>query len=241
MKRILLTGAAGGIGTEFRRFAKGLYEIRCFDRVPIEGEPDAVTANLTDGPALAAAAKGCQAIVHLGARRDDDDFMTQLLPNNIVGTYNAFEAARQASIPRFVFASTAQTEGYPRGTRVTPDMPARPWNMYAATKVFGESLGRIYSRRFGISVIALRIGWCLLEREMEEVESAGGWLEYGLTVRDCCEIITHAVEAPWVEFAIVPAFSKNGAAIRDLDLLKKVTGYYPQDDAKELFGGKSAK
>jgi uronate dehydrogenase len=239
MKKILLTGAAGGIGTEFRRFAKGLYEIRCFDKVPVPGEPDAVVADLTDGPALVAAAKGCQAIVHLGARRDDDDFMTQLLPNNIVGAYNAFEAARQASIPRFVFASTAQTEGYPHGTRVTPDMPARPWNMYAATKVFGESLGRIYSRRFGISVIALRIGWCLLEREMEEVRTTKGRnLEWGLTVRDCCESIRHAIEAPWIEFAIVPVFSKNGAAIRDLDLLKKVTGYYPQDDAFELYGSK---
>jgi len=240
MKRILLTGAAGGIGTEFRRFAKDLYDIRCFDKVPVPDVPDAVVADLTDAKALAAAAKGCEAIVHLGARRDDDDFMTQLLPNNIIGTYNVFEAARQASIPRFVFASTAQTEGYPHGTWVTPDMPARPWNMYAATKVFGESLGRIYSRRFGISVIALRIGWCLLEREMPELRATGREnLPWALTVRDCCEIIRHAIEAPWVEFAIVPAFSRNGAAIRDLDLLQKVTGYYPQDDGNELLGGKA--
>jgi uronate dehydrogenase len=238
MKRVLLTGAAGGIGTAFREFARGMYEIRCFDRVPVSGEADAVTGNLTDQPAIAAAARGCDALVHLGAERDEADFMTKLLPDNIAGTYNAFEAARQAGVRRFVFASTIQVEEYPRGTRVTPDMPARPWNMYAVTKLFGESLGRIYSRRFGISVICLRIGWTLiLPREKKDIEASGGKdLEYGLTLRDCCEIIGHSIDADWIEFAILPAFSRNAAGIRDLSLLEKVIGYAPQDDAVEIYG-----
>lgn len=237
MKKVLLTGAAGGIGTEFFKCASGRYEIRCFDKVTVPGAGDMVTADLADLPALVKAAKGCEAMVHLGGRSTDGDFVRELLPANVVGTYNAFEAARQAGVRRFVFASTVQAEGYPEDAMVTPDMAVRPWNMYATTKVFGESLGRTYARRFGLSVIVLRLGRVAVPREEEALRKVDrGELRWVLTVRDCCEMLVHAVEADTGEFAVVHALSRNGAAIRDLELTRKVLGYFPEDDAMELFG-----
>jgi uronate dehydrogenase len=189
-----------------------------------------VTADLADLPALVGAAKGCEAMVHLGGRSTDGDFIRELLPANVVGTYNAYEAARQADVHRFVFASTVQAEGYPEDSLVTPDMPARPWNMYAVTKVLGESLGRTYARRFGLSVIAIRLGRVAVPRELPALKKAGPEeLRWVLTARDCCEMLAHAIEADSGEFELVHGLSLNGATIRDLEYTRKVLGYYPQD------------
>ncbi len=236
MKRVLLTGAAGGIGSALREHAKGRYHFRCFDRVPVPGESDGVVGNLTDLKALAKACDGCDAVVHLGAQRDEADFMTTILPDNILGTYNAYEAARLAGVKRFVFMSSAQTEeGYPEGTFVTPSMLPRSLNTYAVSKVLGEHLGQVYAYRHGLSVICLRAGWVALPREYEEIQADDENVQIVCTIRDCCEILCRAVDAEGVDYAVLPAMSRNAAKIRDLQLLEKVLRYVPQDDAYELF------
>jgi len=236
MKRVLLTGAAGFAGTAFRRFARGRYRIRCFDRVPVAGERDVVVGNLTDQEAVFRAAKGCDAVVHLAAIRDDADFMTQILPNNIVGTYNVYEAARQAHVRKFVFASTMQVDmGYPREKRLTPDMPPLPTNFYAASKVLGENLGEIYANRFNMSVVCLRFGWIAVRSDAEWEGLLGRVPPWEtITERDLNGILCAAVEAKGVGFVILPAFSRNARHRRDLSLLKKALGYYPREDAREL-------
>src|ERR1051326_1474721 len=101
MKKILLTGSAGGIGTSFRGFARDRYHFVCFDRVPTPGADQAVVADLVDQDALDKAAQGCDAVVHLGGYRQDGPFFEILLPSNIVGTWRTYEAARKAGIKRF--------------------------------------------------------------------------------------------------------------------------------------------
>lgn len=232
LKRVLVTGAAGGIGTEFRKFAGGRYEIVSFDRKPVEGERGAVVADVTDLDALCRAAAGCDAMLHLAAVRDDADFMEMILPNNILGAFNAYEAARRAGVRKIVFASTDQVNGgFPAGAVVTSGMPPRPANFYAVSKLFGEDLGRIYSARFGISVICLRLGWAAIPADPEWVEEmeTGGPSAGALSVRDMNEIITRSLDAEGVRFEILPAFSRNASRIRDLSPLKRVLGYEPQD------------
>jgi nucleoside-diphosphate-sugar epimerase len=239
MKKVLITGSAGGIGTAFRTFAKDRYEFVCFDRVPTPGVPEAgcVVADLVDTEALNRAAVGCDAMVHLGAFRNDANFMKVILPNNILGTYNAYEAARLAGVKRFVFASSVQVDdGYSYDVTVDSlSMPRLPENYYAVSKGFGEDLGRVYSARGWMSVVCLRLGWVALKEDMEfMVERQGEPMEITITERDCCEIIAHSIEAQGLDFAALQAFSRNAASIRDLSPLKRLIGYVPQDDAFEL-------
>ena len=60
----------------------------------------------TDAPAVSRAAEGVDALIHLAATPDDDDFLTKLLPNNILGAYHVLEAARLAGVRRVVLASS---------------------------------------------------------------------------------------------------------------------------------------
>ena len=111
-----------------------------------------------DFAALRRACDGVSALIHLAAISDEADFHTKLLPMNLAGTYNAFEAARQAGVKKVIFASTGQVIlNYGRETRVTVDMPPRPSTVYACTKLFGEALARQYSEAHGMSMLCIRL------------------------------------------------------------------------------------
>ena len=158
--RVLVTGAAGRIGAGFLRHAAGRYVLRATDRPDraVEAE-DGVPADLTDPEALARACEDVDTVVHLGADPRLDADWESLLPNNIVGTHNLFEAAADAGCRRVVFASSVHAvSGYPADKQVSADDPVNPGNLYGVTKAFGETLGRYYTEQRGLSVIALRIG-----------------------------------------------------------------------------------
>lgn len=236
-RRVLLTGSAGRVGTAVREWVRGRWDLVCFDRVPTPGFPDAIVGDLSDPGALDRAAAGCDAIVHLAARPNPADFLSKIMPANVVGAWNLFEAAVRAKVRRVVVASTLQVEfGHPKGTKVSVDMAPRPSNTYAASKVWTENLGRIYARRHGLSVVALRFGMVvpphLVDRYLEWGQIPS---EITLTGRDACEIVVRAVEKPGIDFAVLPAFSRNARDIRDLSPLKEVLDYEPQDDAFMLW------
>lgn len=237
-KRILLTGSAGAVGTIFRNYAEKKYDIVCFDCRPTKGVRRAIVANLLDLGALRRAARGCDAVVHLAAFPRPANFLETIVPNNIIGAYNAYEAAVRENVRKFVFASSVHAEfGHGEEAQVTPWMRPAPTNVYGASKILGENLGRIFSRRHGLSVICLRFGAVLTPRD-------AGWMErydmlptpIALLPKDLCEIIRRSIEVKNVDFAILPAFSNNARRIRDLSLLKKVLGYEPREDAYEKWG-----
>ena len=153
---VLVTGSAGRIGRAVVRelMARG-HAVRGFDRVPTPGLADAVVGDVTDGAAVRRAVQGVPALVHLAATPDDDDFLTQLLPNNIVGVYHVLEAAREAGVRRVVLASSGQVVWWQRFSGPLPigaDVPPTPRGWYACTKVFQEAAGRVFAEAHGLSV-----------------------------------------------------------------------------------------
>jgi uronate dehydrogenase len=162
MKRVLLTGAAGGVGTGLRKLLKPVYpELRLSDiRTPPDLAPDEpfVAADLADMAQVEAAVDGMEGIVHLGGFSVEGPWET-ILQANIVGCYNLFEAARRKGVERVVFASSNHAVGfYPRHRRIGTDVTVRPDSRYGVSKAFGEALGALYADKHGVRVLCLRIG-----------------------------------------------------------------------------------
>jgi nucleoside-diphosphate-sugar epimerase len=234
--KVLVTGSAGRIGRAVvaELQARGL-PVRGFDRAPTPGLTDAVVGNLTDAEALRRAAEGVGTLVHLAATPDDADFLTELLPNNIVGVYHVFEAARQAGVRRLVLASSGQVVWHQRFTgplpiRATDPVTPRAW--YAAAKVFLEAAGRAYAEAHGLSVIAARLGWCPRTPEhVAELRATAWGPDVYLSPGDAGRFFACAVQAPAdVRFAIVYATSKPvREAVYDLEEVRRLLGYEPRD------------
>ena len=98
-RRILFTGAAGGIGTMIRPLLARLYpglvlsdKVKPANLLPSE---TFVAADLSRPDEVAAAVKGAHSVIHLGGFSVEGPWDT-ILQANIVGCYNMFEAARQA-------------------------------------------------------------------------------------------------------------------------------------------------
>src|SRR4026209_2008407 len=143
--RLLITGPGGRVGTQIVPLLREHFALRLFDLRPLKpiGDDEVLQGDIRDFDALKKAWAGAAALLHLAAVPDEDNFHSKLLPMNLVGGYNAFEAACQAGVPKVLFASTGQTIlNYPSGTQVTTDTPVRPSTVYGCTKVFGEALGR---------------------------------------------------------------------------------------------------
>ena len=221
----------------FMAAAKGEYEFTCFDRRPTKGVPDALVGDLSDGEAVAKAMKGCDAVLHLGAFAYNNwDFTGVILPSNIMGAWNVLDAAVKTGVKRVVLASTVQTEfGYPDGVKVSVKMAAWPTNLYAASKVFAENAGLVFHIEHGLSVVCIRFGGVMVP---ERSGWMGGGSDIGLTANDACEIIRRALDKEGIGFAVVPAYSRNAAKIKDLEPLKEVLGYEPREDSYEVAGKK---
>ncbi len=159
---ILLTGATGGVGTSIRPLLRERYgNIRLSDlKAPdnLQSNETFVAADLADFDATLKAVDGIDHIIHLGGYSVEGPWPT-ILNSNIIGTYNLFEAARQASCSRVIFASSNHAVGYyERNDTIDASIPVRPDSRYGVSKVFGEALGAMYADKHGLKVCSLRIG-----------------------------------------------------------------------------------
>eukprot|EP01030_Chromulinospumella_sphaerica_P000105 gene105-108_t len=124
-----------------------------------EGE-EVVCGDLADMASVQAMLAEVDVVVHLGAVMPQAPWEA-VLQANIVGTFNVFEAARQAGAKRIVFASSHHAVGmYDRAQKLDSDSPARPGNLYGLSKAFGEDLARMYYDKHGIETVCVRIGSC---------------------------------------------------------------------------------
>jgi nucleoside-diphosphate-sugar epimerase len=187
------------------------------------------------------------AIIHLAATPDDarfprggppddgDNFLSELVPNNVIGSYQVVEAARKLGVPRVVLASTGQVIAghlWDGNFPVTPDSPPRPRYLYACTKVFLESLGQVYARQHGITVLAVRLGWCPRDAgQVAEIAAGELFQDVFLSPGDAGRFFAAAVEALTLPpFAVVYATSRFTHRLRyDLSETRRLLGWEPHD------------
>ncbi|MFB7497698.1 NAD-dependent epimerase/dehydratase family protein [Streptomyces sp. NPDC056161] len=229
-RTVLLTGAAGGLGTLMRELLPDHgYDLRLFDMRPIEGEPDAITADLADTEALRAAVAGVDAIVHLAGISLESTF-EKILKANIEGTYHLYEAARRAGVPRIVFASSNHAVGFTRAPRgddplIPADTPRRPDTFYGLSKSFGEDLAQLYWDKHGLETVSVRIGSCF--REPSSVRMLSVWM----SPADGARLFHAALTAEHVGHTVVYGSSANTRLWWDLTGARAL-GYEPQDDSE---------
>ena len=233
-RRVLLTGASGRIGACLRAGLRDeLDELRLTDLrepdPPAAGHAEAfVAADLADGEAVFRAVEGVEAVLHLGAVPGEAAF-GQLLGPNVIGTFNVFEAARRAAVRRVVYASSNHVTGfYSVDELLAGTEPPRPDGLYGATKAFGEALARMYSDRFGLEVICLRIG------SFDERPSQRQELHMWLSPEDAVRLFRACLSAPDVGFLTVYGASANSRSWWDLGEAARRLGYEPQDDAERF-------
>ncbi|MFF1846446.1 NAD-dependent epimerase/dehydratase family protein [Streptomyces sp. NPDC058232] len=230
-RTVLLTGAAGGLGTLMRGLLPAYgYELRLFDVIPIEGEPDAITADLGDKEALREAVRGVDAIIHLAGISLEASF-DKILRANIEGTYNLYEAAREEGVRRIVFASSNHAIGHtPRplpGDPLIPiDTPRRPDTFYGLSKSFGEDLAQLYWDKHALETVSVRIGSCFMEPTSVRMLSV--WMSPG----DGARLFHAALTADEVGHTVVYGSSDNTRLWWDLTTARSL-GYEPQDDSEQ--------
>jgi uronate dehydrogenase len=225
MQSILVTGAAGGIGTRLRTLLRGVYpEIRWSD---VRALPDPaagevfVQADLANMAEVEKAVRGVDGIVHLGGFSVEGPWET-ILQANIVGCYNLFEAARRHDVKRVVFASSNHAVGfYPRRRRIGVNAPVRPDSRYGVSKAFGEALGALYAFKHGIRVTSIRIG------NVDDAPVDERRLAIWVRPEDLVQLIRIGLEHPDIRYEIFYGASDNGRGWWDNEAAFRF-GYRPQ-------------
>ena len=231
MEKILVTGAAGGVGTRLRKLMKGMYSsIRWSDiRRPddVGADEDFVTADLADLGAVEKIVAGVEGIVHLGGYSIEGPWET-ILQSNIIGCYNLFEAAYRAGVKRVVFASSNHAMGfYPRTKRIGVDVTVRPDSRYGVSKAFGEALGALYADKHGLRVTCLRIG------NVGDAPLDQRRLAIWLKPEDLVMLIRIGLEHPDIRYEIFYGASNNVDSWWDNSNAKRY-GYRPQGQAEQF-------
>ncbi len=249
MKKILITGMSGLIGGILRSHLETLggYELTALNRRPVDGVRT-IQADIGDIESIRPAFEGQDVVVHLAAHVASEP-MEDVVRGNLAGTWNVYEAAREAGVKRVVFASSGDTirgvdhdppysqiiagdyEAVSRWEwpKVTKDL-VRPGTIYGASKVWGEVLGRVYSADYGLSVLCVRIGACPAANRPTTVRENAAWVSH----RDVADVLHRCIDAPDdLLYDIFFAVSNNRWNYRDIEHARRVLGYVPQDSAED--------
>ncbi len=246
--RVLVTGMSGLIGQAAHRLLGDKYTWRALNRRAIP-EVETIQADIADLDAIRPAFDDVDVVVHLAAIAKVDAPWEEVLHHNIEGTYNVFEAARQAGVKRVVFASSgaavagiqieepyrALVEG--RYSEVDTSWPMlthesmpRPMGLYGVSKVFGEVLARHFVDTTPMSILCLRIGAVSADDRPSAPASWANWCSQ----RDVVQMIDRCIEAPEnLRYDIFFVTSNNRWGYRDLEHAKQVVGYEPRDSAED--------
>jgi len=228
MKTVLITGAAGNVGSHLRRELAGRYTLRLSDIVPLKdiatGEKQARgdVAKMAD---MLRVTKGVDAIVHLGGFSAEGPWES-ILHANIIGCYNVFEAARRNGVKRVLFASSNHAAGfYKRDVKIDHRVYPKPDSRYGVSKAFGEQIGSLYADKYGLEVFCMRIG------NVNPVPPDKRRLSIWISPRDLARLVSVGIENPNINFEIVYGVSDNKRSWYDNSNARRL-GYLPQDDAE---------
>jgi len=225
---ILLTGAAGGLGSALRpRLLERYGTLRSSDIAmfgPALAGEEIVIGDIADPAFCDRIAAGAGALIHLGGRSSEDSWEV-IHRANIVGCFNMFDAARVAGVKRLVFASSNHAIGFhPVSARLDATARQRPDSLYGVSKAFGEDLASLYVDKHGMEIACLRIGSCF--PEPADVRQLATWLSYD----DLFRLITACLEAPKLGFAVVYGASNNSRGYWDNSKTPEIV-FEPQDSA----------
>ncbi len=223
-----------------------------------------IVGNVADFAAVRGAVEGQHAVVHLGANGGPGDNWDRIRESNLIGTYNVFEAARQAGVSRVIFASTGQVtwnyeqepplgdviggkyKGRPGSyEKIDHTWPVRPSGLYAASKLWGEALGRYYSDVHGMSVLCIRFSAVnradtplhpTANINPGDVDAPmGRSFSIWTSQRDAAQLVRKCLEAPdSVKFDIFYSGSDNKWGVRDISRARDIVGYVPADRAEDF-------
>jgi NAD+ dependent glucose-6-phosphate dehydrogenase len=159
---VLITGAAGNIGSKLRPYLSGLgWTLRLLD-VDAHGDAAIQPADLAEwNDAWLAQFADVDAVIHLAGDPSPEASWASAQRLNIDLAANVYEAAAAHGVRRLVFASSnwVMAGHRPSLGTLTTDMEPYPINPYGISKLVGERIGRsVYGRR-GLSVICFRIGY----------------------------------------------------------------------------------
>ncbi|MBG85418.1 MAG: hypothetical protein CMO80_00760 [Verrucomicrobiales bacterium] len=226
MNRILVTGAAGIVGQAVRPELARVHEhlvlsdLRTID--DLAANESFEQGDLGDLEFLKSVAANVDAIVHLGGLVGAHYTFHEVMRPNLIGAHNIFEAARQAGITRVVYASSAHCVGFmKRGSAIDHTSPPRPNGEYAVSKVFGESLASYYADKFGMNILAIRIGYVGVDLSKERR------LRTWVSARDLVQLIEIGLSQD-VGFEITYGVSDNPEPFFDNSNAFRL-GYRPQD------------
>jgi nucleoside-diphosphate-sugar epimerase len=244
--QVLITGAAGLIGSVLRSGLGERYRLRGLDARPGKGVD--VIADMTDPAAIAGAFEGMDAVVDLAGDSDADASWDVVYDNNMPAALNALEEARRAGVKRFVYASSNHVTGmYERDEpyasivagrydrvpddfeRLSSATPVRPDGAYGVGKAFAEAAARYFAEEYGLAAICLRIGTVNRPGRPQNVRHFATLL----THRDLVHLVDRCVAAPEaVRFGIFYGVSANTRRFWDIEEARNAIGYEPRDDAE---------
>ena len=246
-KRILVTGMSGLIGGAVRERLEGRYRLTALNRSLVPGV-QTVQADIADFDAIRPAFENQEAVVHLAASARGLAPWEHVRDPNLIGTYNVFEAARQAGVGRVVFASSGSTiSGWENvqpyralvsgdydkvmqpWPMITHETPVRPTGVYGATKVWGEALAWHFTDCSDLSILCLRIGLVNAQDRPTDSRQFSVWCSQ----RDISQMVERCIEAqPELKYDVFYAVSRNKWGYRDISHASEVVGYEPLDEAE---------
>ncbi len=237
-RKILITGAAGRLGTELRRGLAPLADsLRLADRVTVgtlAAHEEELVFDLGDEVATMAATGGCDAIVHMGGAPLERPWQ-EILDSNIRGSYHIFEGARKHGVKRVVYASSVHAIGYHRiDDHVRGDAVGRPDSLYGVSKCFVEALSSLYWDKFGLESACIRIFSSF--PEPADRRMLWSWLSFD----DCLRLVSACLTAPHLGHTVMAGISDNKVKPIDTSHAGHV-GYVPQDSSERFRAAMEAK
>lgn len=230
MKRVLITGAAGDVGTHLRRELASKYEIVASDLRNLKEKFKGQTFKRADISKMRDAlriTRGVDAVVHLGGYSVEGPWQG-ILSANIVGCYNVFEAALRNGVKRVLFATSNHAVGFYRRDEIIDDrVYPRPDSRYGLSKVFGEQIGSLYADKYGLEVFCIRIG--NVNPEPVDKRRLAIWI----SPRDLAQLVRIGIDRPDIRFEIVYGVSNNARYWYDNANATRL-GYRPQDESERF-------
>lgn len=226
-----MTGASGIVGSALRPVLRSQYqELLLSDVRPIhdlEANESFEACDVADLARLNELARKADGIVHLAGMVGPDYSFSEVLQPNIVGSYNVFQAAREAGVTNVVYASSHHVVGFVQRGQVIDDRTAHePDSHYGLSKAFGESAGAYFAHKFGLNILSIRIGY--VGQSVSDERRIHTWI----SPRDLAQLIKIGLTHPNLGYEVVYGTSDNPSPFFDNTNAFRL-GYRPQDSSRD--------